>query len=449
MNHKKLKVMLYGLIATVVIIALYIVSQQPQSKQQKSSGTANVISRFDVAETKNELTTTPKKNINIKSTQEKSNSVVNPEVPKDQLSYLDVYRQLQSARACQVFYKFWQQQGLEADVTKRVSRPHHFHGQQAYSGTEQLLLTTEQYETLEFWVSQCYQLWLDYGVFDGDKATTIPINDVKETIHNKLVSMVAKTPKERALKQTRRLINNWLASFTTLEDALDGEDSLDLTTAQILYDELVTLQTLDDEVKAQWFEAQANNHPNAGSFRDQHFDLLRQIRDLEFRIKEQKVVNHEKLNQAQLDFQGHDQAMNQAFRTKDGDVFFEIMYAMEGGKNPAFMYFGYKHQSNHGSPANLYSISPDQLVYEASGHESAVLHQWDLRYATHLYLCDLGWDCGPNSPIVMNYCLIGLGSYPDACGQSLPQFYQQQFLSPNHWQDVMVFKTLYQELFYE
>ena len=40
-----------------------------------------------------------------------------------------------------------------------------------------------------------------------------------------------------------------LASFTTLEDALGGEDSLDLTTAQILYDELVTLQTLEEKVK--------------------------------------------------------------------------------------------------------------------------------------------------------------------------------------------------------
>ncbi|MCB1583938.1 MAG: hypothetical protein KDI92_12815 [Xanthomonadales bacterium] len=450
MNPKKLAMLFYGFIAAMVLLAIYLLYFQQQQAKKQATNTANVVSQDEmVASVKHHQEASPRI-VNIQSIQDKSVTRMDKTIEVDSLSYLDVYQQLQTARACQMFYRFWQANGLDADITQRVSRPVYQYGQPVYAATEQVPLTSEQNDTLEYWVIKCYQLWQDYGVFDTSKTDGIPLNDVVDAISIKLSTITAKTSKEQTLKKTRQLASQWAVSYQALEQAYEGDDSLEPTAAQALYDELAALQQLDDEVKNQWFAAQRNNQPDEESLRDQHFDLLRQIKAIENRIKEQKMVNHEKLMQAQLDFQGFDQAMNQALRTQDADVFFEVVYALNGKRTFAFHFLGFEHHSTYSRPADKHRITPDQMVFTASGLLQPSTNHGELRYAFHLYLCELGWDCGPLSPIVMNYCLLGpLSSYPDACGRNLSQFYQEHFISPNRWQDVMMFKLLYKELFYE
>jgi uncharacterized protein YdbL (DUF1318 family) len=456
MNPKKLAIMFYGFIGAVVLLALYLLYfQQQQAKKQQASNAANVISQVETTAPEKNQQKSPPKIINLQSIQDKRDQQAKEVIDTDKLSYLEIYRQLQTARACKFFYRDWRKRGLDADITTRVSRPVYKYGQQVYSGTEQVPLTTGQQDTLEYWVMQCHQLWLDYGVFDQVKSDAnllneIPLNDVVDEINKKLYSITARTSKEQALKKVIQLSDQWTTSYQALERAYEGDDSLEPTAAQAMYDELASLQQLDEEVKNQWFAASRNNQPDAETLRDQHFDLLRQIKALENRIKEQKKVNPDKLEQAILNFQTLDQAMNQALKTQDADVFFEVVYTFNGRRAYLFSYLGYEHHSTYSRPADKHRITPDQMVYAASDQLLSRINHGELRYAFHLYLCELGWDCGPQSPIVMSYCLIGpLQSYPDACGQDLPQFYHAQFISPNRWQDVMVFKSLYQELFYE
>ncbi|MFK8011988.1 MAG: hypothetical protein AB8B80_08115 [Marinicellaceae bacterium] len=452
MNSKKLARLFYAYIGVVVLIALFLLYfQQQQKKKTQNMGNPNVVTKNEDAEAYDKTDIGAQKVINIKTVISESNKEIVKTESDDTLSYFEVYQQLQSARACEVFYRFWREQGLSADVASRVSRPHYFYGQQVYSGDEQVPLSGGQVETLNYWVRQCYQLWADYGVFDNSKTASLPMNDVREAITQKLLTIAPVTNKEKALKNTRRLAVQWTNSFEQLEAAYEGEDSLEATAARALYDELENLQTLDDEIKSQWFAAQRNNHPGEESLRDQHFDLLRQIRALEQRIKSQKVPNQEKLEAALVDFQSFDQVMNNNMKTEFGDVVFEIVYALSGRQAFLFQYLGFEHAKSYGSKtkASQHRITPDQLMYAASGFENPTLHQWDIRYAMHLHLCDLGWDCGPQSPIIMNYCLFGLGSYPDACGQELQSFYNQYYISPSRLPDVLRFKSVYIELFDE
>ncbi len=450
MKSKKLTYLFYGYIALVVIIALLLLYSQQQKKTQKQSN-PNIITSIDSDKTNHETQEITQKVINIESMRSNSNTEISVTETTDALSYMDVYEDLQSTRACRPFYRFWREQGLSADVSNRVGRPHYFFGEQVYAGDEKVPLTATQNETLEHWVKKCYQVWLDYGEFESGNELTIPLNDVTDVISKKLLSITAKTPKEQKLKQVRQLAAQWTASFKVLEGAYEGEDSLEPSVAQSLHNELAMLRHLDEEVKSQWFAAQSNNQPDEAAFRDQHFDLLNQIRALEHRIKQQKVVNPDSLTQAIDSFQSIDGAINDAIKTQHAEVFFEYIYAFSGKQPPFLMYLGFEYTSptRINQLANLHRISTDQLVYAAAGLEVAIAHQFELRYATHLYLCDLGWDCGPQSPIVMNYCLFGLGSYPDACDQNLSDFYQQHFISPNRWADVIRFKSLYKDMFYE
>lgn len=451
MNPKKLAMIFYGFIAAMLVLALILFNfQQRPAEKQHLSEKANVISRVDTFKSTETQSKTPHKVVDLKSIQEKSPKLETVDSDSNSLTYLAVYQQLQTARVCKYFYRIWRQNSLEIDMSNSVGRPLYIYGETVYPGTEKVPLTPEQNDSLEHWVAQCYQLWQDYGVFDKEKTNAIPLNDITEAISTKLLSITPRTGKEQKLKNTRQLAEQWTVSYQTLEKAYEGDDSLEPTAAQALYDELTALQELDEEVKNQWFDAQRNNQPDSESLRDQHFDLLRQIKALENRIKEQKKINPDKLEQAILNFQSFDQAMNQTLRTKDADVFFEVVYTYNGKRAFVFNYLGFEHHSTYSKPADKHRITPDQLVFESSGRINSSMNHGELRYAYHLYLCELGWDCGPQSPIVMNYCLIGIfGSYPDACGKDLFEFYREHLISPNRWQDVMVFKSLYKELFYE
>lgn len=453
MKSKKLTFLFYTYIGIVVIVAMLLMYYQKQQKQKGSTtGKANVISRTDTGDTTDEPIKKSTHVIDVESVLSERQKVYETSESKSTLSYSEVYQDLQSARACQTIYRFWREQGITADVSKRVARPHYFYGQPVYAGTEQPPLTSGQEALLSYWIEQCVQLWINYGEFDNSNTASIPINDVLDAISRKLLEITPKNKKEQKLKQMRQLVAQWLSSYQGLEAAYEGEDTLDSSASQALYDQLERLKDLDEEVKAQWFAAQRNSLPDEEALRDQHFDLLKQIRALEYQIKDQKQVNKESLNQALDNFQGFDQAINEAIKTQYAEVFFEYIYAFNGKQSAFFQYLGFEYVSpiNSRQPASQHRISPDQLVYEAAGYENVTMHQWELRYATHLYLCDIGWDCGPKSPIVMNYCLFGLmGSYVDACETDLPNYYQQKFISPNRWPDVMKFKSLYKELFNE
>lgn len=453
MNSKKLARLFYAHIGVVVLIALFLLYyQQQQKKKTQHVSDANVVSRVDTITSDDDIIEPSQQVINVETILSDNIEVIAVSDSTEDLSYMAVYKDLQSARACRSFYRFWREQGLAADFNMRVGRPHYFYGQQVYAGDELVPLTAAQNETLSHWVQRCYQMWLDYGEFERDDEFTVPLNDVTDAISKKLLSITPKTKEEQQLKNIRLMASQWTASFKALEGAYEGEDSLSVAELEIIQNEVILLSGLREELRLRWLDVRDNNQDEADSLSRQRQDLSQQIRVLRAKIKNQKVPNDEKIMQAQAVFQNMDQAMSDALKTNFADVFFEIIYAFRREQAFMFQFLGFEYSPtfNQLQPAHQHRITPDQLVYAAAGLETAPMHQWELRYATHLYLCELGWDCGPQSPIVMNYCLFGLsGSYPDACGQGLPNFYQQHFISPNRWGDVLRFKSLFKELFYE
>ena len=365
------------------------------------------------------------------------------------LSYLDIYQQLQAAKACSPFYQFWRRSGLEADLTALVRPPVKLYGQADYLPGEQAPLTTGQTETLVYWVKRCHGLWSDYGVFNAADNNTIPINDITDTLSKKLLTTVPQSKKAMAIKKTRQLATQWQQSFAQLEATLAGEDSSHLSDLQLIHDEIEQLKQLREELRLQWLEARDSDESLAQSLKQQRIDLLQQIDQYENEINDQKVVNQEALQQVVADFERHDQSLNQSLYTDVAEVFYEALITFEGDSLYGFNHFGFAYHSDSTQPANQYRITPDQLVFEVSGRHNRLQHSFVLRYTAQLFLCDLGFDCAARSPIMMHYCLFGMQAYPAACGKNLKVFFQHDLISPNRLQDVLLFKKYYQDLFDE
>ncbi len=451
MNQKLLSYLFYGFLVAVIVLALFLLNYQIKHNKDRPNNQP-VINVVSEAETDSNVTDErPAKTpvINI-STIETAAKVEHSKVPADAaLSYLDIYQQLQAAKACSRFYAFWRNNGLAADVSELVRPSQGLYGQVDLLPGEQVPLTAGQTEALVHWVQRCYGLWTDYGVFNAADNNTIPINDITDALTKKLLVTMPKSKAGKAIKQTRQLAAQWQQSFAQLVAVLEGEDSDDTAGLQLLHSEIEQLQQLREELRLQWLEVRHSDESLAQSLSEQRNDLYQQIDQYEAEIKSQKVVNQTQLKEVLADFQSHDQALIQALYTDVAQAFYEALITLEGEQTYWRNQLGFSYHSTQSEPANQFRITPDQLVFEISGRQNRLQHSHVLRYATQMYLCELGWDCGAKSMIVQEYCLFGMYTFPAACGKNLQDFFRQDLISPNRWQDVMQFKNHYQELFNE
>jgi hypothetical protein len=292
MNQGKRLIIRYGFVAVAILLVLLLLWNL-SGKHSTKKNAINEISQqaADPPTAENQIAEKlqPAVNINDLTAKQTASDIDSKE--NESLSFMDIYRQLQTARACGLFYMRWQQFGLEWDLKQMVRSPVYVYGQPEYSAIEPIPISSEQSEMLTYWATACYQLWQDYGEFVDNKQNSIPVNDMVEAVSSQLMTTSAKTAKEQRLKQTLQLTAQWQDSLERLKQALEGEDSMGNSEVQSLYQQLETLQIQLEAAKQAWFDAQANELPNEDSLRDQYFDLLNQTRDLEQRIKSQKEVN--------------------------------------------------------------------------------------------------------------------------------------------------------------
>jgi len=444
--------MFYGFLLVVVILAVFLLNYQIQQNKHRTEAKsgANLVSHVgdDFRDVDSHAV---KQNIINVAPREMDFVVADGEAPTTvlTLSYLEIYQQLQTAKACHPFYDFWRRNGLAADSRKIVRPPVKLYGTAVYPPGEQVPLSAGQTAALTDWVKRCYGLWLDYGVFNQSDNQSIPINDISETLTKKLLATVPQSKKGRAIKQTRQLAAQWQRSFAQLETTLEGEDSINQAEIDAVHDEVEKLKQLREDLRLQWMDVRYSDESLAKSLLQQRNDLRQQIHQYEVELESQKVLNQDALNQVLAGYQIQDQKLNQALYSDVAEVFYEALTTLENQQVYWLSLIGFANHSITTQALNQYRITPDQLVYEASGWQNRWLHSSDLRYAAQWYLCDLGMDCGPQSPIVMHYCLLGFSSSPRACGQNLQSFFYNDLISPNRLQDVLQFKNHYQELFGE
>ncbi len=444
------KLLAYGFLALVVIAAIILLKYQldhKDIKQQQVNNHPNVVTQMDrETTTKISVEKSTDKKLTQNATSDTAELQLNTELSDNPLTYLDVYHQLQNAKACEPFFDQWQRDNIETDMTHIVRPTQKFYGMPDYLPNEKQPMTGGQNVLLKQWQQKCRILWDTYGTFDTrDKLNATVINDIPDAIKRHLLIISPKTTKEITLKNTQIITVQWQESFNNLEEVLVGDNSLpeeDIVVIEANLDQLrihigglnarFTSDLSDDESRAIVEEINTN---------------YAQKEELETLLKNQKVINEDALAQAVSNFQSYDQKLNQSLHSQYADVFFEALQAIEGWTkyNLTKLGFTYKRNSN----ADNYRITLDQMVLEHSEWQSPLLHSNDLRYATHLYLCDLGWDCGSDSAIMMYYCLRNLYTLPEACGLDVRTFYKEHLISPNRLPDVLTFKAILKDLYNE
>ncbi|KAA3639793.1 MAG: hypothetical protein DWP95_09785 [Proteobacteria bacterium] len=450
MGQKLLAYLFYGFLVLMVIAALFLLKyqlEQKNIKQQQIDSRANVVSRVTTETTEQN---TKQKSAPKKTTQSTAispaNSQPDPESTQSSLTYLAVYRQWQNAQACKPFFQHWQQFGIQADPTDMVRPAQKFYGMPDYLPNEKQPLVGAQRTTLNHWQKICHELVRDYGIFTDDNTANATLtNNIADSIEHLLLNKSPKTAKEQALHSTRNIAALWQNSFNHLERVLAGTNSLSADEIISIEDELDQLSRRKGALNAQFSNDLSDDEVDAiftelASISDHETALAEQLND-------QKLIDKEALTQAVNTFQSHDQKLNQSLHSRDADVFFEALHTIEGLYSYDLTILGFSRYRYN--KADSYRITPDQMVLAYSEWQNSHLQDDALRYATHLYLCDLGWDCSSNSALMMQYCLRHYYTYPDACGVDVTRFYQQYLISTNRMIDVLNFKAILQDLYHD
>lgn len=454
MGQKLLAYLFYGFLVLMVIAALFLLKYQlgqKAVKQQQIDSRANVVSRMETESTvllPNQKQTD--KSLAQAKFSEKPENRLTKENANQPLTYLQFYRQLQQAQACQPLFKKWQAEGIKTDLQDIVRPAIRFYGEPDYLPNEPQPITGGQQTMLNQWQTICLNLWHDYGIFSLEQ-TNLPTltNDITADIERLLNTLPTKTAKETAIKHVLKTARKWQQSFNQLTLAFEGEDSVDEAQLMAWNDEIQRLKTQRIEVSQEFRTIDNPSEEDINNITDQQTILYEQIRAIEKQIKAQKVVNKDTFAQAESAFESQNQALNKLLYSHDGDVFYEVLRTLEDHRDAgaSITSTGLSYTSSY--KANSYRISPGQMVLEHSKWHTSFTQFNTLKFATHLYLCDLGWDCGADSVMMLRYCLLDMHSYAEACGLDVRTFYQQHLISANHMTDVEHFKNLYTDLFYE
>lgn len=450
MGQKLLAYLFYGFLVLMVIAAIILLKYQldhKEIKQQQIESRANVVSRVDQSEQhKPEYQPEASKSdgdsqSSRQQTVEKSHT--NPS--DNQLSYLELYHQLKTAETCQPIFSHWLTQGLKADLSEIVTGPFRYYGNPFYSYNDKPPLTTGQQNLLQHWQQTCLNLWHTYGGTrskSDDDPLTLP--DISLAIEQRLNKTAAKTPREIKLKEVLKASNLWQQRYHDLEQALQGEDSLS-------EQELVDINHQIDQLKQQQQQLYLSINDDSTNNDDINHDAIieelnlidKTITELYDLLQQQKVINQEHVLQQQEHFNNADEHLFRFFYTNFGEVFYEALTTIVGHNRVRYLGSGY---SLGGKAADL-RITPVNMVLEANNRSRQPWYTESLNSATVLYLCDLGFDCSANSPLMFHFCLTDYPNYPDNCGLHVRDFYQRYFISPNQWSDVMTFKHSFEELF--
>ncbi len=428
------------LLLIVIILALWWIYQSSLEAQKKQSTSPNVVS-FVAAEsqtTKSEIRKKPTQPKQSEPSSEITTTIhfSDKTITDSELSYLDVYRMTRQFESCQnVIYRLQEEDSFDpvASFKKRTQ-----HLQALYPDFP----TPTQISAVTQHANQCEQLLntvqsLDLPDLDtSDGKTYAPMYQLKRRLKKYLLSLQPKSPKERAIAEVLNLIVNWQKHYKQVLVISTGEEETNKVEIEALKEQLSLLRNEQLEFSQQ-------HHDSSDSVDLSRIgEILIEIEKLEKQVFELKLVNPEAREQAIEAFETVNELLFTQLKSRDPDVFYEAQKTLELNTRN-YRDFGYFPYKDHGGkklkvPFVEY-VSPGDVIKDILGFDDNESFGLVINYATQLYHCELGADCGPEGNWTPFYCHLGYDNLLEtACQHDLPTFYRDYFLNQNQWQDVQM-----------
>jgi hypothetical protein len=278
-----------------------------------------------------------------------------------------------------------------------------------------------------------------------DQAQTSLYQQTQRQLDAWLLQMPPDSESAKALAELLKLIVRWRADVDEVVRTSKGSERTNQAAIDLLKAELKPLNDRLQQIQQAFREADADEQ----MLNDEWIDLYMQTQEIEDEIAKLLVLDKTERARAVATFEVSHNLLSQWLNTRNPDVFFEVQLALERNHNLSmFGHNPYKFNDRYEfkTPFIEY-VSPGDVVRQLAGVEQSNWFDLVIHYATRLYHCELGADCGPNSEWVSYHCVTAyVDRHASSCGLSLAGFYQQH-LSENHWSDVLYIRDLMRTLY--
>ncbi|MEZ5472755.1 MAG: hypothetical protein R3E90_13370 [Marinicella sp.] len=363
----------------------------------------------------------------------------------DELSYLDVYRMSRKFEPCQnVLYRLVEDDAIDA-VTEFENRIKHL------KDLHPEWPTPAQISAVMEHANQCQQLLNKVKSIDLPEAVVkegvklANLYEIKQQLEQYLLTLKPKTIKEQAIADVLNLIVIWREHYQHVLDASKGDETLNQTQIENIQQQINALNQERQELSTEY-----QNNQDA-EVREHMVEIWLAVENLKEQIVALKVVDPEIRKQVIFDFEVATEMLFASLRSSDPDVFYEAQRALELNRHNVrnFGYLPYKNHSNKDlkEPFVEY-VSPGEVVKNLIGIQDDEMFGLVINYATQLYHCELGADCGPGGEWIPYFCHLGYDQLSaDACNLDLPTFLRDHYLNSNQWQDVQFVLDLLRSLY--
>ncbi len=354
--------------------------------------------------------------------------------PKE-LTYMDVYRMKRLYVQCQdVIYAVLENENYDAMTRFENNAAHFIKNQPTWPTKSQFLAVERHALKCEALLNQVQAL--DLPQLNNDNNRQSSYLDLREQLTEFLTAMKPDSSKASRIADVLSLIQVWNQHYQAVLDSSKGDETQNTVEIERIKAQIKQLRTQVDELSSQIQEPRSN--PDLPK---KLIKIRQEIRLLGHQITELKLINPETRNEALAVFEVVNNELFNRLRTQDPDVFFETQLALERNRSLRGNSFGHSPYKDIGTgqfkmPFIEY-VSPGDVFKSMVGIGDNELFRLVINYATQLYHCELGADCGPNSRWVNYYCITATPFMnPVSCDLDLLTFYQQHLLNQNQWDDV-------------
>lgn len=387
---------------------------------------------------------TPKEASNKKA-KSQSETVIIPEVvlsedpmltkTNDQLTYVDVYRMKRMYKTCDdAIYAVQENQNYDP-VARFENMANHF------IKDHPTWPTNKQVEAIQRHAIICeallYQIKsLDLPQIKTDHDNPFSYIELREKLDQALSTMKPDSVKAQNIADTLNLVKIWNQHYEQVLQLSIGDETQNASEIEAIKAQIeqvrIEQKNLSDQMQQQLNDAELSK---------QYALTWQKIRQLEHQITELKLIDPAARNESIALFETINNQLFEKLGSPDPDVFYEAQMALEKNSNKESYNFGHQPYKDIGKGRSkmpfIEYVSPGDVIKNMAGLSDNQVFALIINYATQLYLCELGADCGADSEWVSFYCIKPTTNMnPDSCDLDLPTFYQQHLLNQNHWQDV-------------
>ncbi len=422
----------------LLLAAMFLWLLWPRPSTRIDSKNPNVVSLIEDTPSKQ------KKGSNNKE-KTQTESVIIPEVvlsedpmltkASDELSYVDVYRMKRMYEMCDDAIYAAQEDENYDPVARFESMANHF------IKDHPTWPTNKQVEAIQRHAIICEALLYQIKSLDLPQNKTNHDNpfsyiELREKIDQALSIMKPDSVKAQNIADTLKLIEIWNQHYDQVLQLSIGDETQNASEIEAIKAQIEQIRTEQQEISSQ-MQQQFND----AELSKQYAQTWQEIRQLERKITELRLIDPAARNQSIASFEAVNNQLFEKLTSSDPDVFYEAQMALEKNTNKEIYNFGHQPYKDIGKgrykmPFIEY-VSPGDVIKNITGQSDNQVFALIINYATQLYHCELGADCGADSEWVSFYCIKPTTNMnPDGCDLDLPTFYQQHLLNQNHWQDV-------------